>query len=613
MLNTINRPACVKIYTPYIHTPIHIHMYLMNKLASQCSSKMTPSKHHLYVLLRLLLLICSYSTIDAASVAKQNTTVLCLPDQASSLLQLKRSLIDFDENLASWRAGSDCCHWKGITCDMASGRVISLDLGGFHMQGRRLDPALFNLTSLRNLSLAFIDFRRAQLPLYGFERLTNMIHLNFSETLFLGQILIGIARLKNLVTLDFSRNYVGLYLQEPSFETFMANLSNLRELRLDQVDISDGGSTWSGVLANSAPQLHILSLYGRGISGPIHPSFSRLRLLREIDLEYNELTGKVPEFFAEFSSLSILKISGTFSEGQFPAKIFQMKSLRTLSLSSNPSLFVCLPDFPVGSNLETLSLDGSNLACGIPPAFINLKYLKMLSISTIGVSNKLSLIHKLPSLSTLWLYGQDLETPTLSWIGNLSTLTSLVLWGYDFSQLAPSWIGNLKSLTSLFIMYCNFSGPIPHQIGNLTNLAELKSLDCSYNEQPLPSWIGNLTELTALMLSGCNLSGPIPSTLGNLMQLRSLQIVDSNLSGEIPKWLFALPALQFLGLSSNKLSGPLKDFPAQLSSRMSGIRLSMNQLTGPYPNHSFNLNILNIWNSTQIDCQAHLNLALFGA
>lgn len=190
---------------------------------------------------------------------------------------------------------------------MASSRVISLDLGGFDMQGRRLDPALFNLTFLRNLSLASIDFGQAQLPLYGFERLTNMIHLNFSKTNFLGQIPIGIARLENLVTLDFSGYYNVLYLQDPSFETFMANLSNLRELRLDGVDISNNGSTWSVVLVQSVPQLQTLSLGQCGISGPIHPSFSRLHLLREIDLAYNKLTGKVPEFFAEFSSLSILQ------------------------------------------------------------------------------------------------------------------------------------------------------------------------------------------------------------------------------------------------------------------------------------------------------------------
>jgi uncharacterized protein YjbI with pentapeptide repeats len=133
---------------------------------------------------------------------------------------------------------------------VAFGRVISLDLGEFDLTSSRLDPALFNLTSLRNLSLAFNDFRGASLPASGFELLTDIIHLNLSCTYFLGQIPIGIACLKNLVTIDLSGNY-GLDFERPSFKTFMANMSNLRELYLDRVDLSSSGSTWSTVLADS--------------------------------------------------------------------------------------------------------------------------------------------------------------------------------------------------------------------------------------------------------------------------------------------------------------------------------------------------------------------------
>lgn len=106
----------------------------------------------------------------------------------------------------------------------ASGRVVALDLGEFNLKSRHLDPALFNLTSLRNLSLASNDFSYVLLPLYGFERLTDIIHLNFSATNFIGQIPAGIACLKNLVTLDFSHN-PELQLHEPNFQSFMANLS----------------------------------------------------------------------------------------------------------------------------------------------------------------------------------------------------------------------------------------------------------------------------------------------------------------------------------------------------------------------------------------------------
>ena len=479
----------------------------------------------------LILLLCSYSIIHSGTAAQHDTTVHCHPDQASSLLRLKASFTG-TSLLPSWRAGSDCCHWEGVTCDMASGRVISLDLSELNLISHRLDPALFNLTSLRNLNLAYNYFGKAPLPASGFERLTDMIHLNFSGNSFSGQIPIGIGSLKKLVTLDFSSNYE-LYFDKPSFQTVMANLSNLRELRLDDVSVLSNESSWSVILADNTPQLEILSLYQCGISGSIHSSFSRLRSLKMIDLHANGLNGKVPEFFAELSSLSILDISYNDFEGQFPTKIFQLKRLRTLDLSWNSNnLSVNLPEFPNGNNLETLSLAGTNLTYHIPSfSFANLKSLKSLSISTTGTSKELlSLIGELPSLKELKMRGSEwsLEKPVLSWVGNLKQLTALTLDSYDFSQSKPSWIGNLTSLATLEMLDCKLSTTIPHQIGNLANLTSLRFEDCDFSGQKIPSWISNFTKLRNLQMNSCGFSGPIPSTIGNLTQLEYLTISYNN-------------------------------------------------------------------------------------
>jgi uncharacterized protein YjbI with pentapeptide repeats len=371
---------------------------------------MAPAKEHLHHLLLLFTCCCLFT--DAA--AKLNTTApYCLPDQASSLLRVKASFIG--DTLPSWQAGTDCCHWEGVTCDMAFGRVVSLDLGECEsgLTSLRLDPALFNLTSLRNLSLAFIDFNSAVLPDFGFERLTDLIHLNLSRTYFWSQIPIGIAWLKNLVTIDLSLNYYGLHFERTSFKTFMANMSNLRELYLDEVNFGNSRSTWSTVLAESVPQLQILSLSVCSLSGSIHHSFSRLRSLTVINLGYNlELTGKVPEYFSELSSLTTLDISGNNFEGQFPTKIFQLKSLRKLDLSDNPMLSVRLTYFPAGNNLEILFLQGINFSYDTPSSFANLESLKTLGLNTTGIDNELpSLISELPSLNDLTLIGSGLENP----------------------------------------------------------------------------------------------------------------------------------------------------------------------------------------------------------
>jgi len=483
---------------------------------------MAPAKERLHSLLLLFI----------ACLLKLSTAVPCLPDQASSLLQLKASFIG--DSLPSWRAGTDCCHhWEGVTCDMAFGRVISLDLGEFDLMSRRLDPALFNLTSLSNLSLAFNDFNEAFLPVSGFERLTDMIHLNLSWAHFGYRIPIGIACLKNLVTIDLSGNY-HLYFERPNFQDFMANMSNLRELYLDQMDFRDSASTWSTVLADSVPQLQVLSLFGCFISGSIHPSFSRIRSLTAINLGNNwELTGKVPEYFSELSSLAILDISGDQFEGQFPTKIFELKSLTTIDLSGNPMLSVRLIHFPTGNNLETLNLAGTNFSYDMPSSFGNLEYVKTLGLNSMGIDDKLpALISKLPLLDDLrlQLMGSDLENPILSWVGNLTQLTHLMLDGYDFSKSTPTWIDKLIRLQSLKMQDCSFSVPIPYQIGNLTKLEELQFWSCDFSEQRMPSWIGNLTKLTSVYICSCNFSGPIPSTIGNLIQLKKLVVWSSNIT-----------------------------------------------------------------------------------
>ncbi|CAO2161168.1 unnamed protein product [Urochloa humidicola] len=225
----------------------------------------------LHAILALLLHLCT--TIHTSGSSNTNTASArpcCFPADAAALLQLKRSFLD-TKSLTSWRAGTDCCRWEAIACDAASGRVIALDLSERNLQSQGLDPALFNLTALRNLSLSGADFMGANLPSAGFELLTQMVHLDLSNTSFSGQVPIGIAWLKKLITLDLSADPPSLFLNEPNFETLIANLSSLTELVLHGVDISSSRETWPIALANSTPRLKILSLSYCGLSelGPL--------------------------------------------------------------------------------------------------------------------------------------------------------------------------------------------------------------------------------------------------------------------------------------------------------------------------------------------------------
>jgi hypothetical protein len=211
---------------------------------------------------------------------------LCRPDQANTLLKLKRSfdLLDSITTLSSWQAGTDCCLWEGVGCSNSSGHIISLDLSGFGLSSYGIDPVLFNLTSLRVLDLSMNNFRGSNYGIpSGFERLSLLTYLNLSSS-DIG-VPVGISKLTNLVTLDLSDPYAPWV---SNFHTLVANFSNLKELYLDYAIISSTAEDCFKALAKSVPHLRVLSLALCGLQGPIDSSLSRLHS---------------PEFFMIFLNL----------------------------------------------------------------------------------------------------------------------------------------------------------------------------------------------------------------------------------------------------------------------------------------------------------------------
>ncbi|KAM0826825.1 hypothetical protein ACQ4PT_068609 [Festuca glaucescens] len=230
-----------------------------------------------WVLLLFLAVLPALATSSAH--LNGNLTLRCHPDQAASLLQLKKSFSFFryPNPLESWLEGTDCCLWEGVGCSNSSGHVTAIELSdrGLHSPG--LDPAIFNLASLQRLDLSMNNFGGYGLPASGFESLSLLTHLNLSNLGFQGQIPIGIGRLASLISLDLSCNYAtpedsayvdyttfndngdypGIYgfdyfllrLKQPNFQNLVSNLHNLRELYLDRVDMSSTAHDWCHSLA----------------------------------------------------------------------------------------------------------------------------------------------------------------------------------------------------------------------------------------------------------------------------------------------------------------------------------------------------------------------------
>ncbi|XP_062184231.1 receptor-like protein 39 [Phragmites australis] len=523
-----------------------------------------------------LLLLIVHTSVAAAEAA-----LGCPADQASALLRLKRSFQQ--PHLPSWRARTDCCRWEGVSCDAASGRVAALDLGGHGLQSHGgLDGSLFQLVTLRRLSLAGNDFGGASLPPSGFERLVELTHLNLSNADFAGQVPVGIGSLIKLVSLDLTsiqQLITPLEFKEPSFRAVMANLSNLRELHLDGVDMSAAARDWCDVLAESAPRLLVLTLQYCNLSGSIRPSFSRLRLLAVVDLSNNNqgfsdtsqeevlaLSGSIPEFFAEFHHLTILQLSNNNFNGSLPRGIFRLERLRVLDVSSNSYLSGSMPELPAGSSLEVLNLEETSFSGQIPSSINNLRHLKTLDIS--GSNGR-------------------------------------------FTGGIPASIGDLALLSLLDLSSSGFQiGELPAAIGRLQSLSTLRLRDCGISGA-MPSWFENLRLLAELDLSLNNLSGPITSYReGSFLNLNRLQLCCNSLSGPVPGFIFSLPRLEFVSLMSNNLAGPLQEF-SNPSPSLVTVYLKSNQLNGSIPMSFLKLQSLETLDLSKNSLSGTVQLSLF--
>ena len=150
-----------------------------------------------------------------------NSTKLCPHHQALTLLHLKQSFYidnssswDCDSNgitsypkTESWKRGTDCCSWDGVTCDWVTGHVIELDLSCSWLFGTvHSNTTIFLFPYLQRLNLASNDFNGSSISA-GFGRFSCLTHLNLSHFVFSGLISLEISHLSNLVSLDLSRNY----------------------------------------------------------------------------------------------------------------------------------------------------------------------------------------------------------------------------------------------------------------------------------------------------------------------------------------------------------------------------------------------------------------------
>ncbi|XP_044952760.1 receptor like protein 22-like [Hordeum vulgare subsp. vulgare] len=582
----------------------------------------THTLQHLHVLMLLLLCSCSMH----ASSANTTAAVPCLADQASALLHLKRSFTH--ANLPSWRDGEDCCHWEGVACDTASGRVISLNLSAVDATIRRVGPALLNLTSLKSLSLSTACISKGLSSLSKLPSLNNLELHGPSSRDPVGPELSSVGDIRQLTSLrlegyDFSRS-------RPSW---IGNLTGLAHLRMHGCDFTGPVPDQIGTLA----KLTLLDFENCNYAGQPVPSWiGNLTRLTKLGVQGCRHSGSIPSTIANLTRLEVIRLGNNNLVGKIPQSLFALPALRALSLKNN-QLSGHLEDIPspIYSSLSKVEINDNQLTGHIPKSILQLKHIKYLNLEsnrlsgTIKLSsfwrlerlyflslsnNKLSIIveeeevdvlNSLPNICYLYLASCNL-TKFPSSLRYLDKVSVLDLSSNQINDVIPSWVwGNWKDQLECLNLSRNMFTAL-EKFPSLVHMSRLTVLDLSFNRLqgsipiPVTAMSGNVLDYSNnnfssilhdfgryirsfyLDLSKNKLNGHVPSSICRASHLNILDLSYNNFSGSLPSCLIGNGKLAVLKLRENQFSGTLPENITE-ECKFRTIDLNRNQIEGELP------------------------------
>ncbi|KAG5233103.1 leucine-rich repeat receptor protein [Salix suchowensis] len=402
----------------------------------------------------------------------KHASAACHVDDHAGLLAFKSGIThDPSGILSSWKPGTDCCSWNGISClDKIRVNAIwlyaNLDKPNGYLTGT-ISPSLVKIQNLdgiyvrdHNITGLFPGF------LFG---LPNLRFIYIDNNKLSGPLPPNIGKMTQLYSLSLSGNqFTGL------IPSSVANLTH------------------------KLTQLNFLSLQNNKLTGPIPDFFSSFTYLRALRLSHNKFSGKIPNSIASLApKLAYLELGHNALTGTIPSFLGMFKALDTLDLSWNNFTQTVPKSF--GNLTKIFNLDLSHNSLVDPFPVMNVTGIESLDLSY----NKFNL-KQIPN----WLAKCGIKMNLNDWKPKETYFYDYIDLSYNEISGSPVWLLNK---TDYLVGFWASGNKLRFDLGSLKIAGTLRNLEMSRNlvYGKVPKSVSGLKSLN---LSYNHLCGQLPPT-----------------------------------------------------------------------------------------------------
>ncbi|CAM0953156.1 unnamed protein product [Alopecurus aequalis] len=449
-----------------------------------------------------------------------------------------------------------------------------------------------NLTHLKVLDLSYNSFKTS-LEHNWFWGLTSLKELYLSSSSWHGSIPEELGNMTSLQVIDFGDNYLmGL------IPSNLQDLCNLEELHLEGNEINAGiGEFMVRLPRCSWSTIQLLSMDGTKLTGELPTWIGNMTSLSVLSASFNMIRGTVPLGVGALGHLTVLDLRVNKLDGVLVKEHFSgLLNLGLLDLSYNSLQMDIEPNCVPPFRLKHIDLN----SCIVGPRFPG--WLRWQNdIDYLGLGNT-SLDDVIPD----WFWVTFSRASTIDASGNMlrgSLPENLQhMSAYIIDMLSNNLTGQVPRLFPVNISYLclssnSLSGSLPAEL----KYPLLGGFKLANNQitGTIPSSMCQLTGLEELDLSSNNLTGDVMqcwkesdnnASLSNAnsvdqfgSSMYSLALNNNDLSGEFPKFLRRASQLLFLDLSYNRFFGSLPQWIPKKMPYLEILRVGSNMFSGHIP------------------------------